>query len=90
MIYKLKSGFVLRKVGPQMMAVPVGKRTGELHGMIALTESGALLWNLLADGADKNSLVKALLDEYEVDETTAASDVDLFLDGLCEQGALEQ
>lgn len=89
MIYKVKDGFVLRKVGPQVMAVPVGKRTSEIHGMIALSESGALLWNLLADGADEASLTNALLNEYEIDEETAKSDVCAFLSGLSEQGALE-
>lgn len=89
MIYKVKDGFVLRKVGPQVMAVPVGKRTSEIHGMIALTESGALLWDLLTVGADKNSLVNALFDEYEIDKETAESDVCAFLNGLSEQGALE-
>lgn len=90
MIYKVKDGFVLRKVGLQVMAVPVGRRTSEIHGMVALTESGALLWDLLACGAKKESLVNALLDEYEIDGATASSDVDAFLSGLREQGVLEE
>lgn len=89
MIYKVKDGFVIRKVGLQVMAVPVGKRTSEIHGMIALTESGALLWDLLTGGADENSLINALLNEYEIDRETAKSDVCDFLSGLSEQGVLE-
>ena len=89
MEYKVKDGFVIRKIGPQVMAVPVGRRTSEIHGMIALTESGALLWNLLIHGVTKQDMVKALLDEYDVDELTAADDVEAFINGLSEQGALE-
>lgn len=89
MVYKVKDGFVLRKIGPQVMAVPVGKLTSEIHGMIALSESGALLWNLLLEGADKEKLVDALLEEYETDRQTADTDVDKFINGLKEQGALE-
>lgn len=89
MIYKLKDGFVLRKIGAQTMAVPVGKLTSEIHGMIALSESGALLWNLLLQGADKEKLVSALLDEYEIDRQTAEKDTEKFIEGLVEQGALE-
>lgn len=88
MIFKVKDGFILRKIGPQTMAVPVGARTGEVHGMIALTESGAMLWELLENGADKDMLVKALLEAYEVDAETVGADVDEFLHGLSEQGAL--
>lgn len=90
MVYKVKDGFVLRKIGPQVMAVPVGKLTSEIHGMIALSESGALLWNLLLEGADKDKLVDALLEEYETDRQTADTDVDKFINGLKEQGALER
>lgn len=89
MIYKLKDGFVLRKIGAQTMAVPVGKLTSKIHGMIALSESGALLWNLLLQGADKEKLVSALLDEYEIDRKTAEKDTERFIKGLVEQGALE-
>lgn len=90
MIYKIKDGFVLRKIGPQIMAVPVGKLTSEIHGMIALSESGAMLWNLLSDGAEKEKLVGVLLEEYETDRQTAETDVEKFINGLIEQGALEQ
>lgn len=89
MIYKIKDGFVLRKIGPQIMAVPVGRLTSEIHGMIALSESGAVLWNLLLQGADKESLVSALLDEYEIDRQTAEKDTERFIKSLTEQGALE-
>lgn len=89
MIYKIKDGFVLRKIGPQIMAVPTGKLTSEIHGMIALSESGAMLWNLLLQGASKEDLVNALLEEYEIDAQTAGKDTEKFIDNLIEQGALQ-
>lgn len=90
MVYKIKEGFVLRKIGPQVMAVPVGKLTSEIHGMIALSESGDLLWKLLSDGADKETLVNALLDEYEIDRETAEKDTERFIENLIGQGALQK
>lgn len=89
MAYKLKDGFVVRKIGDQIMAVPVGKQTSEIHGMIALTESAELLWNVLKDGAEEEALVKIITDTYEVDEAIATEDVKKFIEGLKEQGALE-
>lgn len=89
MVYKLKSGFILRKIGNQIMAVPVGPRTSHIHGMIALSESGELLWNALVNGADDESLAELLIENYEVDLSTALTDVRAFLKGLAEQGALE-
>ena len=89
MVYKLKSGFILRKIGNQIMAVPVGTQTSHIHGMIALTESGELLWNALRDGADETVLTNLLTETYEVDAAAALADVRSFLNGLKEQGALE-
>ena len=88
MVYQLKSGFILRKIGEQIMAVPVGAQTSHIHGMIALTESGELLWNALRDGADEHTLTNLLTSNYEVEEATALADVRSFLKGLEEQGAL--
>lgn len=87
---KVKDGFVLRKIGPQTVAVPIGKRTGEIHGVVALTESGALLWEKLTRGAEKEELVSFLLEEYEIDKETALNDVDDFIKGLYAQGVMEE
>ncbi len=88
MIYKIKDGFVVRRIGNQIVAVPVGKQTTDIHGVIALSESGELLWKALQDGADIGTLADILTDNYEVDRSTATSDIEAFLDGLKQQGAL--
>ena len=88
MKYKIKDGFVVRKIGPQTMAVPVGERTTEIHGLVALNETGEFLWKILQDGADKETLVKALIDEYDVDNVSVAKDVDLYIETLTEQGVI--
>lgn len=88
MFYKLKEGFIVRKIGKQIMAVPVGQQTSQIHGMIALSESAELLWKALEKGADEESLVDILTDVYEIDREKASEDVKKFLEGLKEQGAL--
>lgn len=89
MIYKVKEGFVVRRIGSQIMALPVGQRTSDFHGMIALTESGALLWQALVQGAEPEALAGILLEHYDVEPARAAADVDTFLEGLRQQGALQ-
>ena len=88
-MYKLKNGFIVRNIGGQTMAVPVGSQTSEIHGMIALSESGALLWEALQNGAEVQALADILTENYEVEPSVAVSDVEKFLDGLRQQGALE-
>ena len=53
---KIKSGFIVRKIADQHMAVPVGERSQELHGMIGLNETGAFLWELLEEDQTEESL----------------------------------
>lgn len=88
-MYKLKDGFIVRKIGEQAMAVPTGSRTSEIHGMIALSESGVLLWQALEKGADIETLADIMTENYDVERSAAISDIKKFLDGLKEQGALQ-
>lgn len=88
-MFRIKEGFIVRKIGGQCMAVPTGKMTSEIHGMISLSESAELLWKALENGAEKEALVDILTENYEVESSQAAADVDRFLVGLREQGALE-
>ncbi len=88
MIYKIKEGFIVRRIGNQIMAVPVGKQTTDIHGVIALSESGEMLWHALENGADIETLTAVITDNYEVDYQTAKADTESFLEGLKQQGAL--
>lgn len=89
MFYQLDDGFMIREIGEQIMAVPIGKQTSKIHGMIALTESGALLWKALEKGAAEEELAKILTENYEVEYNTALTDVKKFINGLKEQGVLK-
>ena len=68
---KIKSDYLLRKVADSYVVVPVGKATVDFNGMINLNETGAFLWQQLQKDADEETLLKAMLMEYEVDEETA-------------------
>ena len=87
---KIASGFVRRTVGDSHMVVPVGIRTRDIPGVIALSESGSLLWEKLERGAAENELVEVLLDEYEVSHKQAEADVASFVSELRDKGILEE
>lgn len=87
---RLKDGFVLREIAGSFMVVPVGRRTQEVPGVIALTETGALLWRMLEKGAEEGDLVRSLLDEYDVSEDRATADVRAFVAKARKQGLLEE
>ena len=86
---RIKSDFLLKKVAGSYVVVPVRSRVVDFSAIIKLSESGATLWKLLEDGADREALIAKLLEEYDVDEATAARDVDKFIAKLSEGGLLE-
>lgn len=87
---KIKEGFVLRKIADTYVVVAVGNAAKEFKGMVTLNETGGFLWEKLSAGLDRNSLVKAMTEEYEVDENTASSDVDKFIKNVSDAGFIEE
>ena len=56
---------------------------------LSLNDTGAVVWQLLADGVDgPDELLAAILDEFEVTEPEAAADLDLLLADLRAQDLL--
>ena len=88
-VMKIKSNFILKKIADSYIVVPVRTRAVDFSGIIKLSESGAFLWNILEAGATKDELIAKMLEEYEVDEATAAADIDRFIDKLREADLLE-
>ena len=73
---QIKKDFTIQKVGGSYVAVAVGESSKNFHGMIRLNETGAFLWNLMAEkNCTEDDLVDAILAEYEVDRETVVADV---------------
>ncbi len=84
---QIKKDFTIQKVGNSYVAVAVGESSRNFHGMIRLNETGAFLWNLMAEkNCSEDDLVDAILAEYEVDRETVAADVRRIVSNLAENG----
>ena len=87
---KLVEGFKLRKLGREYIVVGEGLKQVNFNKMISLNETAAYLWEEVAGKEfTKEDLVKLLLDRYEVDEETAAKDVETLLGKWVEAGLAE-
>ena len=85
---KLKDGFFMRKVAGQTVVLPGGDAL-DLNMMITLNETGAFLWERMSEETSVETLVAALLGEYDVDEKTAQEAVEAFVKKLSDHGFLE-
>lgn len=60
--------------------------TGTYFG---LNETGARIWSGLAEDGDTEHVIRALLDEYEVNEEDLRRDVEQLVEKLAEKGLLK-
>ena len=87
---KLKPGFVLRNVAGYNVVVPIGEAALDFNGMINLNESGAILWSMLEKDVAEEDMVKALLEEYEITEEIARTDVFAFIKKMREASLIDE
>ena len=86
---KLREGFALRQVADTWVVMPLGEKSVDFNGMLTLNETGAVLWQALEKGGDREALADALVAEYDVTREVVLPDVDAFIAKLVEAGCME-
>lgn len=86
---KAKPGFVLRNIVDEFILMPTGDNIGKFNGTILLNEVSAFVWEKLQNSISKEDLLKAILDEFEVEKAVAAVDLDALLTKLKEYDVIE-
>ena len=86
---KIKGSFVLRDIAGDTVIVPVGETALSYNGMITTTKTGAVIWQELEKGCDREALIQAVLDRFEVDRDTVVKDTDAFLQQLEKAGLIQ-
>lgn len=84
------SGFHVRQILDEVIAVPSGAAGKVFSGIISLNEIGRFLFEALQTEQTADTLVAAVLEEYDTDPETAREDVADFLEQLRSAGLLEE
>ncbi len=87
---KINENFILRQVADTWVVLPIGAATVDFNGMMTLNDAGALLWQTLEKGSDREGLAAALCGVYDVSRECALADVDAFLEKLAQVGCIEE
>lgn len=85
---KISDGFLLKTVAGKNIVVSVGAEVN-FNGMLTLNDTGVFLWNLLKNHTTKEEMLKNMLEEYDVEENIASTDIDNFLIKLRDAKILE-
>lgn len=84
--YKVKSGYVLREIADEFLAVPIG--TG--GDIVILNPVSKLLWECLQAPKTIDELVSAVKAEFDVEEAVAKEDIVAFLESLKSNNLIEE
>ena len=87
---KIKKGFVLRNVVDEYMIMPTGDNIAKFDGTAVLNEVSAFVFKKLQNAVSRDDLLTAILDEFDVDEQTAAKDLDNLLAKFRELNLIEE
>lgn len=85
---KIMEGFCLRQVLGERIAVPTGPVAAKFSGIAAMNETGEFVFNILQTEQTEETLLAALLAEYDVPEDVARADLKELLDIFRQHGLL--
>lgn len=87
---KVSKDFILREIAGEYILVPTGASAAKINGLITMNELGCFIFKTLTESQTMETLVDAIVAEYDVDRNTAQADAQEFLTQLDEIGGLEQ
>lgn len=78
----IKKRLLKRQIAGDAFLVPLGKEIYDSNGLFFLNEVGEFIWDRLESADSQEDILKALLEEYDVEESVAQKDVDAFFQKL--------
>ena len=81
-IYKYKSNFASRKVGEELVLVPLKNNIANMKEIYTFNEVGAFIWENIDGRNDEASIINLITDEFSIDESTARKDFKDFIECL--------
>lgn len=87
---KLKNGIVTNSIDGESFAIATGEASKALTVLLKIILLFAYIFELLKTEQTEESIVKAMMDKYEVDEATVKADVNELLNLLKSKNLIEE
>ena len=78
-IYARDDNLVFRRIGDEVILVPIRSGTANLEAIFTINETGATIWELLDGERTLSEIRDALTNEYEVTAEAAQADLVEFI-----------
>ena len=83
---KIAKEFILRDIAGECVLVPTGATTQEFNGLITLSDTARFIWENIEKVDSLQEMLAKILEEYGIDEETAAKDAVQFIGQLIQAG----
>ena len=87
---KLKDGIVTNSIDGESFAIATGKAAQNFNGLIKNNPTAAFIFELLKSDQTEDSIVKAMLDKYDVSDAVARADVRELIELLKSKNLIEE
>lgn len=81
-IAAMKSRFVTREVGNELVIVPLTGNVAKMNALFTLNETGKFIWESISEVQNMDQLAACMVDEFDIDMDTARNDIEIFLTRL--------
>ncbi len=88
--YERNPDYIFRRIVDEAVLVPIRREVADMDCIYTLNEVGALIWQELDAPATEAELQDAILAEYAADDKTVAVDLERFLEGMMDIGAIRR
>ena len=89
-IYNKNPDVVYRVIGGEAILLPISKETQVAGRLFSLNETGAFIWELIDGHRNLAEILITILDEHEIEESTAREDLISLINELQEMGAIKR
>ena len=89
MKYKVKDSFEMKQIAEEYIVISRGSKALHFNATVVFNETGAFLWNQMAEFTDAETLAAALAAQYGTDSATALEDTKAFLAKMVQNGMAE-
>lgn len=76
---QLKSKFVTRDVGDELIIVPLTGNVAQMNALFTLNETGKFIWENTTEEKSIEQLVLDMTETFDIDSATARNDIEAFL-----------
>lgn len=83
-VFYKKGDFVVKQVDEDYLIVPLRSSVANMNVVFTTNEVGHFIWQQIDGLRDVEAILTQILDEFEIDRTTAENDLEAFLEKIKE------